>query len=317
MSKSKEKSKGEKDRKRKREAGVKEWIQTVVDKLTKKWEPAKCQSLFTESELIELCYRAREMFWMQPTLIELNPPINVVGDIHGQFEDLIALFTLNGFPPNAKYLFLGDYVDRGPYSLEVIVLLFAYKVLYPDTVTLLRGNHESRPVNKQYGFYVECTKRYSVVLYECFQFAFYCMPFCARIAKIIMCMHGGISESLVNFSQMAKIERPCDIPDMGLLADLTWSDPDPAVVGYEESPRGAASVFGKDALKSFCDQLGLELVIRAHQVVQEGYEFFDDRRLVTIFSAPNYCDQFNNAACVMKISEDLEISFAIHRPKKT
>ncbi|VBB34925.1 unnamed protein product, partial [Acanthocheilonema viteae] len=220
---------------------VKEWLQTVVDKLTKEWEPAKCQSLFTESELIELCYRAREMFWMQPALIELNPPINVMGDIHGQFEDLIALFTLNGFPPDKKYLFLGDYVDRGPYSLEVIVLLFAYKV---------------------------SSSFYSVVLYECFQFAFYCMPFCARISKIIMCMHGGISESLVNFSQIAKIQRPCDIPDMGLLADLTWADPDPAVAGYEESPRGAASVFGKDALKSFCDQLGLELVIRAHQILQ-------------------------------------------------
>ncbi|CAG9540021.1 unnamed protein product [Cercopithifilaria johnstoni] len=202
MPKSKKKVKDEKDGKRKGEVGVKAWIQTVVDKLTKEWEPAKCQSLFTESELIELCYRAREMFWMQPPLIELNPPINILGDIHGQFEDLIALFTLNGFPPNKKYLFLGDYVDRGPYSLEVIVLLFAYKVLYPDTVTLLRGNHESRPVNKQYGFYVECTRRYSVVLYECFQFAFYCMPFCARISKTIMCMHGGISESLVNFSQV-------------------------------------------------------------------------------------------------------------------
>uniref|UniRef100_A0AAF5RV04 Serine/threonine-protein phosphatase n=1 Tax=Wuchereria bancrofti TaxID=6293 RepID=A0AAF5RV04_WUCBA len=291
MSNSKKaKVKSDKSGKKKREAGVKAWIQTVVDKLTKDWEPAKCQSLFTESELIELCYRAREMFWMQPALIEINPPINVMGDIHGQFEDLIALFTLNGFPPDKKYLFL---------------------------VTLLRGNHESRPVNKQYGFYVECTRRYSVVLYECFQFAFYCMPFCARISKTIMCMHGGISESLVNFSQIAKIERPCDIPDMGLLADLTWSDPDPAVSGYEESPRGAASVFGSDALKAFCDQLGLELIIRAHQVVQEGYEFFGNRRLVTIFSAPNYCGQFNNAACVMKISEDLEISFAIHRPKRS
>ncbi|VDM99204.1 unnamed protein product, partial [Thelazia callipaeda] len=280
---------------------VKAWLQTVVDKLTKEWKPSKCQSLFTESELIELCYRAREMFWMQPTLIDLNPPIHVVGDIHGQFEDLIALFTLNGFPPDVQYLFLGDYVDRGPFSLEVAVLLFAYKVLYPDLVTLLRGNHESRPVNKQYGFYMECT-RYSVVLYECFQFAFYCMPFCARIDKRILCMHGGISEGLTNFAQ---IERPCDVPDMGILADLTWADPDPGVSGYEESPRGAASIFGKDALKSFCNNLGLELVIRAHQVVQEGYEFFGDRQLVTIFSAPNYCGQFNNAACVMKISKDL------------
>uniref|UniRef100_A0A915A1F0 Serine/threonine-protein phosphatase n=3 Tax=Parascaris univalens TaxID=6257 RepID=A0A915A1F0_PARUN len=293
---------------------VKAWLKEVIDKLTKSWSAATCQSMLTESEIIELCYRARELFWQQPTMIELSAPINICGDIHGQFEDLVALFTLNGFPPTKSYLFLGDYVDRGPYSLECIVLLFAYKVMYPDRITLLRGNHESRPVNKQYGFYLECTNRYSVVLYECFQFAFYCMPFCARIEKRILCMHGGISEGLTDLTQLERIERPCDIPDMGVLADLTWADPDPTITGYEESPRGAASVFGEDALKTFCDNLGLELIVRAHQVVQDGYEFFGDRHLVTIFSAPNYCGQFDNAACILTLSENLECSFVIHRP---
>lgn len=254
---------------------------------------------------------------------------------------------MTGFPPQSKYIFLGDYVDRGPFSIEVLMLLFAYKILYPEEVTLLRGNHESRPVNMQYGFFLECKRRYSPVLYEHFQYAFYCMPFCARVEKRILCMHGGISEDLTDFKQVChfflldsmnlcmfqldKIERPCDIPDLGVLADLTWADPDPLISGYEDSPRGAARIFGPDALKNFCRILGLELIVRAHQVsiflqkfsykigkfqvVEDGYEFFADRHLVTIFSAPNYCGQFNNAACVLVVSADLVCSFSIYRPE--
>ncbi|CAJ0566910.1 unnamed protein product, partial [Mesorhabditis spiculigera] len=273
------------DARAERKDKIKKWLQTVIDRLTKDWKPVLCQSLFTETELIELCYRARETFWSQKCLIEVNAPVNICGDVHGQFEDLLALFALNGFPPDKHYLFLGDYVDRGPYSLEVMVLLFAYKVLYPKEVTLLRGNHESRPVNMQYGFYLEVKKRYSVNLYECFQYAFYCMPFCALVDKRILCMHGGISEELQDFNQ-----------------------------GYEESPRGAARIFGAQALKTFCQTHGIDLVVRAHQVVQDGYEFFADRHLVTIFSAPYYCGQFDNAACVLSVSKDLEIAFSIHRP---
>uniref|UniRef100_A0AC35GFM4 Serine/threonine-protein phosphatase n=1 Tax=Panagrolaimus sp. PS1159 TaxID=55785 RepID=A0AC35GFM4_9BILA len=194
---------------------VRKKLQSIVDRLIKSWKPELSQKLFTEEEIHELCYRARETFWMQPTLIEVKAPVRVCGDIHGQFEDLLAIFNLNGYPPRNRYLFLGDYVDRGPYSIEVITLLFAYKVLYPDEVVLLRGNHESRPVivllrgnhesrpvNMQYGFYMECKKRYSITLYESFQYAFYCMPFCARINKRILCMHGGISEDLTDFKQV-------------------------------------------------------------------------------------------------------------------
>uniref|UniRef100_A0AC34F1Q9 Serine/threonine-protein phosphatase n=1 Tax=Panagrolaimus sp. ES5 TaxID=591445 RepID=A0AC34F1Q9_9BILA len=296
---------------------VRRRIQSIVDRLTKSWKPELSQKLFTEEEIHELCYRARETFWMQPALIEVKAPVKVCGDIHGQFEDLLAIFNLNEFPPRHRYLFLGDYVDRGPYSIEVITLLFAYKVLYPEEIVLLRGNHESRPVNMQYGFYMECKKRYSLTLYESFQYAFYCMPFCARINQRILCMHGGISEDLTDFKQLERIERPCDIPDLGILADLTWADPDPQVKGFEESPRGAARIFGPDALKEFCNTLGLELIIRAHQVVEDGYEFFADKMLVTIFSAPNYCGQFENSGCVLNISRDLVCSFNIFRANET
>uniref|UniRef100_A0A1I7THW8 Serine/threonine-protein phosphatase n=1 Tax=Caenorhabditis tropicalis TaxID=1561998 RepID=A0A1I7THW8_9PELO len=236
---------------------------------------------------------------------KIKGPIKICGDIHGQYEDLLALFELNGWPPETKYLFLGDYVDRGHFSIEVITLLFAFHVLYPDKVYLLRGNHESRPVNMQYGFFLECRKRYSNALYDAFQLAFYCMPLCAIVNERIICMHGGISEDLVDLKQLDKVERPCDIPDIGVIADLTWADPDPNIQMYAESVRGAGRVFGPEAVKKFLSTHRLELVVRAHQVVMDGYEFFADRQLVTIFSAPSYCGQMDNAAAVMSVNDEM------------
>lgn len=154
--------------------------------------------------------------------------------------------------------------------------------MYPNELMLLRGNHESRPTNMQYGFYNEVRRRYTPVLFECFQMAFYCMPLCGLVEKRILCMHGGISEQFTSFDsvrvpglhsqgdsrflQIGKILRPCDIPDIGVIADFTWSDPNPEVSNYEESPRGAANIFGEKALKEFCQRLSIELVVRAHQV---------------------------------------------------
>ncbi|KAI6173383.1 Serine/threonine-protein phosphatase [Aphelenchoides besseyi] len=301
---------------------VKKWVQTMIDRLVDEWTVQKCQSLFSERELMELCYRARETFWMQPTMVEITAPVHICGDIHGQFEDLMALFRINGFPPEKKYLFLGDYVDRGPFSIEVVTLLFAYKASKHDSIAIdiaiaghVSGGHLSSSWKSR--ITSQCRKRYSMSLYEAFQYAFYCMPFCARVEKRILCMHGGISEDLRDFRQLEKIERPCDIPDLGILADLTWADPDPNIQNYDESPRGAARIFGAAALKNFCNALGLELVVRAHQVITEGYEFFgENRRLTTIFSAPYYCNQFENAASILNVSKDMEISFTILKPRK-
>uniref|UniRef100_A0A8R1HZR8 Serine/threonine-protein phosphatase n=1 Tax=Caenorhabditis japonica TaxID=281687 RepID=A0A8R1HZR8_CAEJA len=289
------------------------WLNNVVYRL-KHWSPGQCQKLFLEKELVEMCYRAREQFWKNNVKLELEAPIKICGDIHGQYEDLLALFELNGWPPETKYLFLGDYVDRGPFSIEVIILLFAFQILNPESVSLLRGNHESRPVNMQYGFYLECRKRYSVHLYDAFQLAFYCMPLCAVVNKKIICMHGGISEDLVDLAQLDKVDRPCDIPDIGVIADLTWADPDERIQGYGESPRGAGRSFGADAVKNFLKLHNLELIVRAHQVAQDGYEFFAERQLVTIFSAPSYCGQYDNAAAVLSVDTDMVCSFTIMRP---
>uniref|UniRef100_A0A1I7UJH4 Serine/threonine-protein phosphatase n=2 Tax=Caenorhabditis tropicalis TaxID=1561998 RepID=A0A1I7UJH4_9PELO len=213
-----------------------------------------------------------------------------------------------------NYLFLGDYVDRGPYSIETVLMLFAMHLRWPQRVTMLRGNHESRPVNRQYGFYGECSKRFSEKVYEVFQLAFNTMPLTAIVNKRIMCMHGGISEELYDLKQLDALKRPIDTPDIGIIADLTWADPDPDVVLYEASPRGAGRIFGAKAVEEFCRHFQLDLIVRAHQVVQDGYEFFADKRLVTIFSAPFYCGSTNNVAAVLNVDSDMLASFMLIKP---
>ncbi|CAJ0578330.1 unnamed protein product, partial [Mesorhabditis spiculigera] len=215
-----------------------------------------------EDELLSLCDQAKQVFQGQASCLELNAPVRICGDIHGQYSDLLRLFYKGGFPPSANYLFLGDYVDRGKQNLEVITLMFSLKVLFPKNFHLLRGNHELANINRVYGFFEECNRRYSSTkLYEAFQDTFNYMPFTAV-----------------------------------------------------KNSRGAAYGFGGDAVQAKCTKLGVDLIARAHQVVQDGYEFFGNRRLVTIFSAPHYCGQFDNAAAMMVVDESLKCSFEILRP---
>ncbi|BBH06396.1 type one serine/threonine protein phosphatase 2 [Prunus dulcis] len=259
-----------------------------------------------ESEIRQLCITAKEVFLRQPNLLELEAPINVCGDIHGQYPDLLRLFEYGGFPPDANYVFLGDYVDRGKQSIETICLLLAYKVKFPDNFFLLRGNHECASINRIYGFYDECKRRFSVRLWKIFTDSFNCLPVAAVIDDKIFCMHGGLSPELNNLEQLRAIERPIDVPDQGLLCDLLWSDPDRDIKGWGENDR--------DKVAEFLMKHDLDLICRAHQVVEDGYEFFADRQLVTIFSAPNYCGEFNNAGALMNVDASLLCSFQIVKP---
>ncbi|XP_022755827.1 serine/threonine-protein phosphatase PP1 isozyme 2-like isoform X2 [Durio zibethinus] len=211
----------------------------------KQARPAK-QVQLMEGEIRQLCTVARGIFLQQPNLLELEAPIKICGDIHGQYADLLRLFEYGGFPPNANYLFLGDYVDRGKQSLETICLLLAYKIKYPENFFLLRGNHECASINRIYGFYDECKQR--------------------------------------------------DIKGWGL------------------NDRGVSFTFGPDRVSDFLMKNDMDLVCRAHQVVEDGYEFFADRQLVTIFSAPNYCGEFDNAGAMMSVDESLMCSFQILKP---
>lgn len=150
----------------------------------------------SELEVRGLCLKSREIFLQQPILLELEAPLKICGDIHGQYTDLLRLFEYGGFPPEANYLFLGDYVDRGKQSLETICLLLAYKIKYPENFFLLRGNHECASINRIYGFYDECKRRYNIKLWKTFTDCFNCLPIAAIIDEKIFCCHGGLSPDL-------------------------------------------------------------------------------------------------------------------------
>lgn len=209
---------------------------------------------------------------------------------------------------------MGDYVDRGKQSLETICLLLAYKIKYPENFFLLRGNHECASINRIYGFYDECKRRFNIRLWKVFTDCFNCLPVAALIDDKILCMHGGLSPDLHDLDQIRNLPRPTDVPDAGLLCDLLWSDPSKEVKGWGMNDRGVSYTFGADKVTEFLQKHDLDLICRAHQVVEDGYEFFADRQLVTIFSAPNYCGEFDNAGAMMSVDKTLMCSFQILKP---
>jgi len=254
------------------------------------------------AEITAICIAVREAFLSQPALVELSAPVKIVGDIHGQYTDLIRMFEMCGFPPNANFLFLGDYVDRGKQSLETILLLFCYKLKFPENFFMLRGNHECANVTRVYGFYDECKRRCNIKVWKTFVDTFNCLPIAAIVAGKIFCVHGGLSPSLTHMDDIRQIARPTDVPDYGLLNDLLWSDPADMESDWEANERGVSYCFGKKVIMEFLQRHDFDLVCRAHMVVEDGYEFFNDRILVTVFSAPNVSMQIVNSISSSKLT---------------
>jgi serine/threonine-protein phosphatase PP1 catalytic subunit len=210
------------------------------------------------------------------------------------------------------------------------------QIKYPENFFILRGNHECASINRIYGFFDECTytalgcwscacallsiipvagkRRYNIKLWKTFTDCFNCLPIAAIIDEKIFCMHGGLSPELASMDQIKRIMRPTDVPDTGLLCDLLWSDPDKDIVGWGENDRGVSFTFGPDVVAAFLKRHDLDLICRAHQVVEDGYEFFAKRQLVTLFSAPNYCGEFDNAGSMMSVDDTLMCSFQILKP---
>ncbi|CAI7619918.1 unnamed protein product [Penicillium glandicola] len=270
----------------------------------------------TDTEITAICKLSRELLLAETVLLELPAPIKIVGDIYGQYTDLIRIFEMSGFPPESNYLFLGNYVNRGKQSLETILLLLCYKLKYSENVFLLRGNHECASVSRICSFYDECKWRSNVKMWKIFIDTFNCLPVAAIVSGKIFCVHGGLSPDLLHMDDIRSIARPTDIPDDGLLTDLLWSDPGDTSMeeDWEPNERGVSYCFSGKVIDTFLDQHGFDLVCRAHTVVQDGYEFYQGRMLVTIFSAPDYCGEFNNSGAIMSVSKDLVCSFDSMKP---
>jgi serine/threonine-protein phosphatase PP1 catalytic subunit len=277
--------------------------------------------------LVRICHLAIEhRLKAQPALLELAPPLVVVGDIHGQFVDLLRYLRMLGPPRAQRYLFLGDYVDRGYNSLETVTLLFCAQLLFAGNVSLLRGNHETRDLSHLYGFEAECTDLYGAakgrVVWGAFNDAFDYLPLAARVGGRIFCVHGGISQELPSVGALldaSPFRRPLDPPETGPVMDLLWADPSTKCPGYAPSDRGASSTFGIEAVEDFLCENGLDLIVRAHQVVKAGYEFpFEPvRSVVTVFSCPNYAYEYPNDGAVLLVDGALGCAWRILKCRET
>ena len=262
-----------------------------------------------ESEVRMLCEMAQQTLLNESNVQPIPAPVTVCGDIHGQWHDLMEIFRIGGSPPDTNYLFMGDYVDRGYYSVETVTMVVALKVRYPNRVFLLRGNHESRQITQVYGFYDECVRKYgSTSVWKMFTDLFDYLPLSALIENSIFTPHGGLSPSIDTLDHVRELDRVQEIPHEGPICDLVWSDPDNRM-GWGISPRGAGYTFGPDISEQFCELNGLTTIGRAHQLVMEGYEWTHEKKLVTIFSAPNYCYRCGNQAAIMEVDESLSINF--------
>jgi len=263
----------------------------------------------TENETLLLCDKAKDILQKEANVQPVTCPITICGDIHGQLCDLMELFRIGGVPPETNYLFTGDYVDRGYYSVKTISILMAYKVRYKDRITMTRGNHESRQITQVYGFYDECLRLYgNAKVWKAFTDLFDYLPLSAIVEKQIFCLHGGLSPSIDSLKNIMDQDRVQEVPHEGPICDLLWSDPDDRC-GWGISPRGAGYTFGQDISEQFNHNNGLTLVARAHQLVMEGYNWCHEKNVVTIFSAPNYCYRCGNQAAIMEIDEHLEYTF--------
>lgn len=258
--------------------------------------------LLPQNDFVDLCDVVQSFLILEPNVIELSSPINICGDIHGQFDDLLELFKKGGLLPDQQYLFLGDFVDRGYNSVETIQLLFSYKAKYPKRIHLIRGNHESKQVSKTYGFYDEVKRKYgNCELWEKINETFEYLPIAAIIDQVTFCVHGGLSPFFAYMEQIHLFDRFCEITIEDKLSDLLWSDPEEGV-DWETNPRGAGWLFGKEPVKEFFHLNDFTKIVRSHQLVMEGMKSYFDDMLVTIWSAPNYCYRCGNKATIMRIN---------------
>ena len=236
-------------------------------------EKLRNAKLPTEQEIKSLCDKASEILNTLDNVAELECPITVCGDIHGQFDDLLEIFDVGGEVPETNYIFLGDFVDRGYNSVETFIYLLTLKIKYPNRITLLRGNHESRQITQAYGFYEECQRKYgSVNVWKMCTNVFDLFQLAAVIESKVFCVHGGLSPNVHLIDDIRKLDRKQEVPRDGAMSDILWSDPDKEVKTFSYSPRGAGFLFGEEDTNKFNRENNIELMALAHQLMQDSVQ---------------------------------------------
>ncbi|KAF4081651.1 hypothetical protein AMELA_G00163530 [Ameiurus melas] len=300
----------------------------------------ECKQL-SENQVKFLCEKAKEILSKESNVQEVRCPVTVCGDVHGQFHDLMELFKIGGKSPDTNYLFMGDYVDRGYYSVETVTLLVCLKVRYRERITILRGNHESRQITQVYGFYDECLRKYgNANVWKYFTDLFDYLPLTALVDTQIFCLHGGLSPSIDTLDHIRALDRIQEVPHEGPMCDLLWSDPDDRG-GWGISPRGTHAtpslkkknkheqrvvvnvllrIYWRVSLFSLSLSSSLEVDVvdiyrrvrvpsDVSELLSQGYNWCHERNVVTIFSAPNYCYRCGNQAAIMELDDTLKYSF--------
>ncbi|KNC48981.1 serine/threonine protein phosphatase [Thecamonas trahens ATCC 50062] len=292
--------------------------------------------LLTVPEFLRLAQRAGDVLASEPTLVEAKAPFKVFGDIHGQINDLLAFFRTYGAPQHVtgdielvSYMFLGDFVDRGPHSLEVVALLFSLKVRYPSQIILIRGNHEDAAINADYGFKAECLTRLGnhdgAAVWAAVNDAFTHLPLAGLIDSEIFCCHGGLGGSVHGLDDVRAVPKPVVMSQLAgtrhehIVRDLLWSDPtaSDSVVGVHANSRGPdVTTYGPDRVQHFCIDNDVSMIIRAHECVQDGFELFSAGHLVSLFTATNYQGKYENDGAYLEITRNLKVTPKVIKAKK-
>ncbi|KTF80756.1 hypothetical protein cypCar_00023810 [Cyprinus carpio] len=284
----------------------------VID-LDRQIEQLRHCELIKENEVKALCAKAREILVEESNVQRVDSPVTVCGDIHGQFYDLKELFRVGGEVPETNYLFMGDFVDRGFYSVETFLLLLALKVRYPDRITLIRGNHESRQITQVYGFYDECLRKYgSVTVWRYCTEIFDYLSLSAIVDGKIFCVHGGLSPSIQTLDQIRTIDRKQEVPHDGPMCDLLWSDPEDTMGVGCESHRSWIVLFGVDGGGiRFNACMIISMILQSSVAVMRAAKVDFNETVLTVWSAPNYCYRCGNVAAILELDEHLQKEFII------